>query len=157
MIVLYKNSRLITGKRYGIGLTKAGVGTDLTSIMAIRNRLMLDDLPNRAVILLTSTTLSTDTTKTGVFEVIRNPVVASGDYLDFVETGKELADIAINDAEIIGGDVIGIFNVKAGQVITSTVEAVNPVEPGDIICFAARVTSGTASEFDTSLSWQEDL
>lgn len=155
--IFIEGNIVVAGKKYGYGLTKAAVGTTLTSVIALRNRLTLFGLPNRARILLRAASLSTDTTKTGVYEIIKNPVTATGDFLDFVETGLELADIATNDAEIIGGETVAIFNIKAGQVLSSNVNTVNPILAGDVICFAARVTGGSSSEFDASISWQEDL
>lgn len=149
---------VITGEKTGIGLTKAGIGTTLTNILTIRNRITLDNLPNRADIYLLGASFGTDTTKTGSFAIIRNPEVVTGGFLDFTLNNPDrLAELAVNDVEIVGGETIAIFNVKSGQIYGDSLKFASPLLPGDVLCIAAKVTSGSASEFDTSISWQDDL
>jgi len=145
-----------TGEKSGFGITQTGIGTTLTNILTLRNNRIYNDIPNRDNIILKSMTIATDTGKTARFSIVQDPVVASGDYLDFV-SASDIADVATNQATIIGGNTIAIFNVKAGQVVENSLEIASPVRPGSVVCIASQVSSGAASEMDASLSWQDDL
>lgn len=147
------------GRQSGTCHTATGVGITGTNILAIKNRLSFNGTANRADIIPTVLNIATDTTKTAIYEVVLNPTVASGSSLIFKSKGiSELAEIAIDQVEITGGDVIACFNIKAqGSFAAELEKAVSFIFPGDIISIVAKVSSGAAAEMDASLVWRDDL
>jgi len=127
--------------------------------LAIKNRLSFNDTANRAELLPRFMNVATDTTKTAVYEVIVEPIVAAGDSLNFQSQGSaELAEIAIDQAEIIGGEVLACFNVKAQGSFSNDLEnALTSILPGQIVAITAKVTSGSSADMDASITWQDDL
>lgn len=149
------------GKKRGLGVNQVGVGSSLNvfSIISIQNRLTYFGSSNRAEILLKSLSVSTDTTKTAEFHVILNPVVLSGQFLDFQQlTANDLAQVSTSLVEVTGGEILSVFNAKSQGSFKADIEnTVSALLPGDILCIAARVSSGAASEMNAALSWQDDL
>lgn len=147
------------GEKRGFGINQGSIGTTLTSILSIQNRLTYFGTANRAEILLKALSLSTDTTKTAQFQIIKNPVIASGESLDFVTLStNDLAQISTSTSTVVGGDELAAFNVKSqGSFVADIVNTVSALLPGDILCIAANVSSGSASEMGAALSWQDDL
>lgn len=147
------------GPQRGFCSSATGIGSTRTNILAIKNRLSFNGTANRAELLPRSLNLATDTTKTAVYEVVINPVVASGSSLIFESQGaQELAEIATDNVEITGGSVLACFNVKSQGSFTSDLEnALTSIPPGMIVSVTARVTSGSASDMDAAITYQDDL
>jgi len=147
------------GRQKGSCHTAVNIGTTRTNILAIKNRLSFNDTANRADLLPRFLNVATDTTKTAVYEVIVDPIVAAGDSLNFQSQGSaELAEIAIDQAEITGGEVLACFNVKAQGSFSNDLEnALTSILPGQIVAITAKVTSGSSADMDASITWQDDL
>lgn len=147
------------GDKRGFGFNQSAIGGTLTSILSIQNRLTYFGTANRAEILLKALSLSTDTTKTAQFQIIKNPVIASGQSLEFETLStNDLAQVSTTASTVIGGDELAAFNVKSqGSFMADIENTVSALLPGDILCVAANVSSGSASEMGAALTWQDDL
>lgn len=147
------------GDKRGIGFNQPSIGTTLTSILSIQNRLTYFGTANRAEILLKSLSLSTDTTKTAQFQMIKNPVIATGQSLEFVTlSDNDLAQISTTASTVVGGEELSAANVKSqGSFMADIENTVSALLPGDILCIAANVSGGSASEMGAALTWLDDL
>lgn len=148
------------GSQLGFCHTALGVGSTRTNILAIKNRLTFNGTANRAELLPRLLNVATDTTKTAVFEVVVDPIVAAGESLTFASQGAtELAEIAEDQVEIIGGRVLTCFNVKsAGSLVNDLSSAISSILPGQVMAITARtVGGGAAAEMDAAATWQDDL
>lgn len=143
----------------GASQTQIGVTTTATAILSLQNRRTYSGTANRAEIIGRSLVLSTDTTKTAKFELILNPTIQSGEFLEFESLGDDnLGEIARNSATVIGGQVIAAYDVKAASPFQVDIGNITSrLQPGDIFCIVARVSSGSASEMSAAITWQDDL
>jgi hypothetical protein len=135
------------------------IGSALTSVLSLQSRRTYFGTANRAEIMLRSLVLSTDSTKPARFSLIRNPVVATGEFLEFTSLGdNNLGQISETAAEIIGGEVIAEYSVGPESSFSVELGEVAAVLlPGEIACIAANTTGGNASTMGASLTWQDDL
>lgn len=147
------------GRKRGFCTETLSVGTTRTNILSLKNRTTFNGTANRAEILPALLNAATDTGKTAVFEVILNPVILLGESLTFQSQGSsELAEIALDNVTITGGQVLTCFNVKAGTPLTINLdEVIEDILPGEVIAIAAHVTQLPASEMDVAINWQDDL
>jgi len=143
----------------GVSNTQLNVGITKTSVISLQNRRTFFGTANRAEIIGRSLVLSTDTGKIGKFELVLNPVIASGDFLEFESLGDgELGQVSYSKAEVIGGKVIAAYDVKAASPFSVDIGNVTSrLQPADILCVVARVSGGASSEMSASLTFQDDL
>lgn len=144
----------------GICQTQLAVGTTRTNIISLKNRLTFNGVSNRAEIIPISLGLSSDTTKTAFFELVANPEVAPGDFLEynFFDEQLSLMETATNKVEITGGDVIACFSVAGGNSLTVDMEKILKTQsPGLSVSITARISGGNASQMDVSPVWGDDL
>ena len=149
---------VVDGASIGASQTQT-IGTIKTSVISLQNRRTYYGAANRAEIIGRSLVLSTDTAKTAKFELILNPVVTVGEYLEFVDGGaNSLGELSRSAATITGGRVIAAYDVKAASPFKVDIgDVTSRLQPGDILCVAAKVSSGAASEMSAALTWQDDL
>jgi hypothetical protein len=144
------------GRPKGICQENLSVGVVFENILAFRNRLTFNGEANRAEIIPLLLSLSTDTTKTAVFEILANPVVIG--ELIFSSYGASSLMETASDAVIMTGEVISCFDVSAtGSLLVDISKIIESMPPGVTYAVAAKVTSGAASEMDMALTWKEDL
>ena len=145
------------GRPKGLCRENLTVGTALENVLTVRDRLTFNSEANRAEIIPLLLSLSTDTTKTAVFEIILNPVVVGA--LTFERYGvNSLMEFADDNVLVTGGDVVACFDVSAtGALLVDMSKIIENMLPGEQYCICAKVTSGAASEMDVALTWKEDL
>jgi hypothetical protein len=150
---------VVDSSTVGASHTQIGVTTTKTAILSLQNRRAYSGTANRAEIISRSLVLSTDTTKTAKFELILNPTIQTGEFLEFESLGDDnLGEIARNSATVIGGQVIAAYDVKAASPFQVDIGNITSrLQPGDIFCIVARVSSGSASEMSAAITWQDDL
>jgi hypothetical protein len=145
------------GRPKGLCRENLSVGTPLENVLAVRNRLTFNGEANRAEIIPLLLSLSTDTTKTAVFEILVNPIV-TGSLVFERYAANSLMEFADDNVLITGGDVVACFDVSAaGAILVDIPKIIEQMLPGEIYVIAAKVTSGASSEMDVALTWKEDL
>lgn len=140
--------------------TASNITIARTNILALRNRLTFNSTTNRAEIIPIQVSLATDSSKTAVFEVLRNPEVGTGDFLDwsYFDETLSLMEQAANNVTVTGGMPIACFLVKAGSSPIIDMGAIlQSHPPGAQFSITARVSSGSPSDMDVSATWKEDL
>lgn len=150
---------VVDGSSVGFSVTQPSITSTRTSIASLQNRRTYYGTANRAEIIGRSLVLSTDTSKIAKFELILNPTVASGEFLEFTSLGDgNLGETSDSAAEITGGQVIAAYDVKAASSFKVDIgDVTSRLQPADILCIAASVSSGAASEMSVALTWQDDL
>lgn len=151
---------VVDGSSIGASQTQTGVSTTKTSVISLQNRRTYYGTANRAEIIGRSLVLSTDTGKTAKFELILNPVIATGDFLDFESLGDDnLGELSRSAAEVTGGKIIAAYDVKSASSFKVDIgDVTSRLQPGDILCVAAAVSSGgQGAEMSAALTWQDDL
>jgi hypothetical protein len=143
----------------GISTTQLAVTVTRTNVLAIRNRLTFNSTSNRAEALPQSLLVTTDSTKTAIFEIIQDPVLSSGALdFQFIDGNLSLMESAVDASPVTGGTVIASFPIKLGDPFSIPVRDVfDRMIPGTTYCIAARVTSGAASDMDATFTWKDDL
>ena len=137
------------------------VGTTLTNVIALRNRVTFGGKVNRVEIIPLLATLSTQSNKSAFFEIRANPVFSAVD-LDFayVDKATSVMEIATDAATVSGGRLIGALTVVAGSSealeFNTRLEQLFVAYPGQLFSVAARVSSGAASDMQVTVSWAED-
>lgn len=145
------------GRPKGICTANLAVSTSFENVLAFRNRLTFNNEANRAEIIPLFLSLSTDTTKVAVFEILENPTV-SGSLVFESYGANSLMETAEDNVLITGGDVLTCFDVSAtGALLVDIDKVIEAMLPGVTYSIAAKVTSGAASEMDAALTWKEDL
>ena len=150
---------VVDGSSVGVGAEQAGISTTRTTILSLQNRRTFFGAANRAEIIARSLVVATDTTKVAKFELVLNPVIASGEFLEFTSLGDdELGQVSISTAEVVGGKVIAKYDVRSLSSFTVDIgQVTSRLQPGDIFCVVASVSSGSSSEMSASLTFQDDL
>lgn len=145
------------GRPKGLCRENLAVSVVLENVLTVRNRLTFNSEANRAEIIPLLLSLSTDTTKTAVFEIIINPVVVGA--LTFERySANSLMEFADDAVPVTGGDVLACFDVSAaGALLVEIDKIIENMLPGEQYCICAKVSSGAASEMDVALTWKEDL
>ena len=145
------------GRPKGLCVENLAVGTSLENVLTVRNRLTFNSETNRAEIIPLLLSLSTDTTKTAIFEIILNPIVTGA--LTFERrSANSLMELAVNAVPVTGGEVLACFDVSAsGSLLVDISKVIGNILPGEVYCICAKVSSGAASEMDVAFTWKEDL
>lgn len=133
-------------------------GASNNNVLTIRNRREFNNEPNRAYILALSAHISTEAAKITTFNVIKNPVVASGELLEFSYNDEvnSLLELAVNDVEITGGEIIACYPIRTEYDINLR-EILDRIPPGETVSITARFSSGQASDVSASLAYKDDF
>lgn len=140
----------------GIEVDATGIGTNETTILAIRNPYTFASRINRVEISILLMSLGTDTTKRAKFTVRKNPTI-TGDFIFSEVAPASPVQVAKDNNPVVGGKIMFSF--------VMTKEGIPPIDltdkllllPRDIIVISASVSSGSASEMSASLNWREDF
>ena len=69
-----------------------------------------------------------------------------------------MGQVSISKAEVTGGQVIAKYDVRSLSSLAVDIGLVTSrLQPGDVFCVVASVSSGSASEMSASLTFQDDL
>lgn len=150
---------VVDAESKGICATTTSIGTTSTNILALRNSRTFNGRTSRAAILPIFISMFSDTSKTGFFEVVRNPIVSAADMLSwsYFDQAQSPMEIATDKVTITGGDVVACFSVSGSSIALSLEGLFNSLSPGDSVAVTGRVSGGAAADFDLSFSWKDDL
>ena len=126
-----EGSVVYDGSAKGICNNNPSVGTTRLNVLALRNRISFNETANRAEIIPLLVSLATDTTKTAVFDVLLEPTVPVGEFLDwqYFDESLSLMENAINPVEITGGESIACFLVRANSSLLIDMQKNNTSTP----------------------------
>ena len=143
------------GDNTGLGIVQPAITTALTNLLTIRCTSVFNNSANRNSIILSSISMTTESTKVSYVRLIKNPTVTSG-FLSY-EKASDLGEVAINQTgiDINSGKTIGVFSITNGEVTTAALDIANPLNPGDVLCFAGQMSSGASNDMSVTIGWQD--
>jgi hypothetical protein len=138
---------------------QVGVTTALTNILSLRNRISFGGKVNRAELFPQLVSASSQTNKAAFFKIILNPTFASPVNFTYLNKVSSISEVATTSVGVSGGQDIGSVTItNTGSIVLRFNEGqVTPVHPGSTICLAAQMSSGSASDCQATITWQEDL
>lgn len=138
---------------------QTSVTTALTNILSIRNRISFGEKVNRAELFPQLITASSQTNKAAFFDIIVDPTFLTPVTFQYEDKANSISETTTDSALITGGRVIGSLTVtNTGSLILKFEgDQASAVFPGTVICLAARMSSGAASDCQATITWQEDL
>jgi len=140
---------------------QVSVDTNLTNILTIRNRISFNGKVNRIPMFPILLTASTQANKSAFFELLLNPTFGGDLDFAYIDEASSIVETAKDLVTVSGGRLIGALTVVDQNSIiirfNSTANQDTILTPGDVLCIAAKVSSGAASDMQTSFTWQEDI
>lgn len=140
---------------------QASIGSGLTNLMSIRNRLSFGGKVNRAEVLPLLVTGATQSTKFAFFKILLNPVFQEPVTFTYINKLGSLVEITKDSVLVTGASELGTITVVAGSpasIMFNEAETISTqIYPGDTLCLAAVVPSGPSSDCQISMTWQEDI
>ena len=138
---------------------QTSIGGALTNIISIRNRISFGGKVNRAEIFPQLVSASSQTNKAAFFKIILNPTYLDPVTFSYLSKTSSISEVATDKAGVSGGQEIGSLTItNTGSTVLRFNEGqVTAIFPGTIICLAAQMSSGAASDCQATATWQEDL
>jgi hypothetical protein len=153
---------LRTRNPWGHPATVSSVGTNLTPILAIRNRREFNTVINLLEVLMLTCTVGVDGTKPADIEIIINPSLDTGEYAWQYENSShclaEYSGFTNSDRVSQGASSQEIYSeqlAKADSAIIDLAKFNVRLVPTDILVIAAKATSGT-TDVAASFNWYDD-
>lgn len=137
--------------------TKSSVGTTLTNILSIQNRITYGDQFNLGIIEPVSISFDLDHNKGAVVEIYKNATLGGTPNYQLIDEVNSVAAVDTAGTTVTGGTLIEAFTVPAGG--DATIELLDLrilLEPEEIITVAAHTVSGTATTMTTAVTWLEE-
>ncbi|MHA2403600.1 MAG: hypothetical protein ACXADH_11465 [Candidatus Kariarchaeaceae archaeon] len=138
--------------------TKASIGTTLTSVLTIKNRLTYGDRFNRGDILPVRVSVDNEHNKGVIVALSKNATLASVPNYQFID---EINSIVLQDAAgttVTGGTEIASFTVGAGLSENQELGSLNQlILPDETLTIAVKTISGTATNTTATITWFEEV
>jgi hypothetical protein len=147
---------VIHGKSNGACKIQTIPNGSIRNILAVRNRLTFNSLPNRAGIFLKDLSIATESTKITTFYVYKTPVTSGSFTWTYENQSKKLSEIATDNTIITGGNVVACYQTK-GDLLVDLERVINELRPMEYISIAAFIPSGVASDVSASVTLVGDL
>jgi hypothetical protein len=141
------------------GNSKAGIGTTLTSVVAIRNRAIINSNINTAQTVLKFVSVAVDGTKPARAEIILNPVLAgepNWTYQD--ETNSIIEYDTAGTTVTLGANSLSIAEFDLSRQGNDRLDLTGLdviLERTETLCVAVKATSGT-TDAAASITWTEE-
>lgn len=135
------------------------IGTTLTNILSLRNRISFGDKVNRAEVFPQLISGSTQANKFALFKLLLNPTFVTPPTFEYIDKSGSIVEVTKDSVAVTGGQEIGAITIVDGSslVLRFNENQVTPVFPGSTLCIAAEIPSGAAADCQTAATWQEDL
>lgn len=135
----------------------SSAGTTATNVVALRNRTIFRDKPNRVEAIPLVLSFGTDYGKPVFFEVIANPTVAAGTKFDwtYLDEQNSIMEVAKNNVVVTGGTVVQSFTVLASKDVDIG-KIIGFHSPNGTFAITARIQSSASNVCAVSAVWKED-
>tara|TARA_R110002096_G_scaffold66306_1_gene161347 strand:- start:9295 stop:10770 length:1476 start_codon:yes stop_codon:yes gene_type:complete len=128
----------------------------IRNILAIRNRLTFNGLPNRAGIFLKDLSIATESAKITTFYVYKNPITSGFFTWEYEDEAAKLDEFAIDNTVITGGDIVACYQTRS-DLLVDLERVINELRPMEYISIAALVPSGASSDVSASITLVGDI
>ena len=135
------------------------VGTaNLTNILTIRNRLVLDGRRNRTETFGLELSASTDSSKGAVVQILTDADITGDLDYAYIDKDNSITEYATDSGTVSGGRLVYSFSIPPNDgVIINLKDLESILLAGSTLTVASRINSGASSAINASLVWQEDL
>ena len=128
----------------------------IRNILAIRNRLTFNGLPNRAGIFLKDLSMATESTKITTFYVYKNPVTSGFFTWDYEDELTKLDEFALDNTIITGGDIVACYQTRSDLLVDLS-RVIDELRPMEYISIAALIPSGSNVDVSASVTLVGDI
>lgn len=159
LLIANQGKRVLREEAHGLDNTKS-IGTTLTNIITLRNRIIMGNKPNLTEIDPLLLTVSTESSKITIIEVYKNATIDGEPNFQYVSESDNITEYDTAGTTYTGSDgkLIASTNTVAGAPAVLDLEALKVyMIPSDTLTVLAKVTSGAASNITASINWQEDI
>ena len=137
--------------------TVASVGTTLTNILTVKNRIVYGVRFNLGKIIPISASLDNDHNKGAIVEVRINATLAGTPNYQYEDEYNSLGLVDKAATTVTDGTLVDAFTVPAGGDATVDLSKLNDIiNPEDTITIAAKTISGTSTNMTAALVWREE-
>lgn len=152
-----EGDEVISNGVHAVDHTELNVGTTLTNIITIKNRLIHGAQYNLGKVLPLRASLSIDHTKGAIVEVIKNATVAGDRNFQLHEEGVSIVAYDTVAGTVTGGDIIDGFPLSASGSQTIDLSGLLvKLLPEDTLTIAARTVSQVSDSVTGFLTWKEE-
>ena len=145
------------GRPKAICYRREGVGNAKVNILAFRNRLTFNGEANRAEIIPIQASMTSDSNRTTLFEIIENPIVNGALVFERYEQNSLMEYSTSNVDLLLGGKVVACFTASNKRTVDGDLMVImESLLPGVTYSIASS-NGGGGSGIDTTLIWKEDL
>ena len=155
--IMSEGDEIIPNDTHALDVSKATVGTTLTNVVTIRNRIIFSDVFNHSKINPIRVTIDNDHTKGSIIEIYKNATIGGTQNYQYE---SEFESVAIYDSlgtTVTGGELVDAITVPAGgDAILNVDETFPSILPDETYTIAAKTVSGTATNITVTFTWGED-
>jgi hypothetical protein len=148
---------VVKNQSYGAENSVASVGTALTNILTIRNRVVYGKQFNLGKIFPALVAVDNDHNKGLIVDIFLNPSVAGVTNYEYEDEFNSIALTEKSGTTVTGGRLVDSFTVPAGGDASISLQSLNiEVFPEDTLVVSAKTVSGTATTVSCGLVWIEE-
>ena len=142
-------------KPFGHSGVKAGVTTE-TAVLSLQSRFYFNNRANAGIAHIKSISISTDSTKGGIFRVYKNPTIAGTPLWEYEEQDESIMLVDSAGTTVSGVPVLATYVVGPTGSSTIDLEELDiDMMAGDKFTITAERVSGSAAEMTASVTWGE--
>lgn len=145
----------LDGRPEGYSNVRLGVGTSYTNILSIRNGPIKGEHVNRSTVKMYAASVAVSASAPVQIYLLKNPNF-TGNPVFNQASNQELESVQVSTSNVgvnVQGQITSLVLNSSGNDILDLADMNITLERGDIVCLAARATSGTAA-FAASLTWK---
>jgi len=155
--IAVEGQRILSGSSFAADNTVASVGTTLTNILTVKNRIVYGVRFNLGKIIPISASLDNDHNKGAIVEVRVNATLAGAPNYQYEDEYNSLGLVDKAATTVTDGTLVDAFTVPAGGDATVDLSKLNDIiNPEDTITIAAKTISGTSTNMTAALVWKEE-
>ena len=134
-----------------------GVGTTLTNILTVRNRIVYGDRFNLGKIIPLQISVDNEHNKGTIIEIYKTPTVAGTTNYQYEDEFNSVALVEKAGTTVTGGVLIDSFTVAANGSETVDISSLSlELLPEETLVIAAKTTTGTSTAVTATATWKEE-
>lgn len=147
----------VKGSSFADENSVSSVGTSLTNILTVRNRIVYGGRFNLGSLFPVLASLDNEANKGAVVEVIVNATLGGVPDYQFKDETNSIALVDKSATTVAGGTLIGAFTVPTGLSGSIDLSILDEVlNPEDTLTLAAKAVSGAGGTMTGTLVWKEE-
>jgi len=155
--IFLEGDEVIPNSTFSTSSSESGVGTTLTNIETIKNRLVYGNQYNLGKAFPIRVSVENDHTKAIIVQIIRNATVAGTLDYEYQDEFNSTMLVETNGTTVTGGTVIdSIIVEKATSEVIDLTILNSEILPEETLTIAAQTVSGTGAVVTSSLTWKEE-